>query len=99
LLTAFLMNIQDLLYYLQQRTHMLQGTLEQANRYHPLIADAIRKRDGNAAQVLMAEHIESVKRAWGAYDRNQGNKPRRAGSRRAGTSLPPRSGAKLRRPS
>jgi len=99
LLTAFLVNIQDLLYYLQQRTHMLQGTLEQASRYHPLIAEAIRNRDGNAAQVLMAEHIESVKRAWGAYDRNQGRPARRAASRRAGTSPSPRGGAKLRRPS
>ncbi len=85
LLTAFLMNIQDLLYYLQQRTHMLQGTLEQANHYHPLIADAIRKREGDAAQVLMAEHIEAVKRAWGAYDRNQVTKARQAASRRPGS--------------
>ncbi len=84
LLTAFLMNIQDLLYYLQQRTHMLQGTLAQANRYHPLIAEAIRKRDGNAAQVLMAEHIEAVKRAWGAYDRNQATRERRKSARRPG---------------
>ncbi len=85
LLTAFLVNIQDLLYYLQQRTHMLQGTLEQANRYHPLIAEAIRKRDGNAAQVLMAEHIEAVKRAWGAYDRSKSEKERRAAERAPGT--------------
>lgn len=77
LLTAFLMNIQDLLHYLQQRTHMLQGTLEMANRYHPLIADAIGKRDGNAAQTLMAEHIEAVKRAWGAYDRGTDKTARR----------------------
>ena len=73
LLTAFLVNIQDLLYYLQQRTHMLQGTIEKANRFHPLIAEAIRKRDGDAAQVLIAEHIEAVKRAWGAYDRDKGS--------------------------
>ncbi|MBE0603995.1 MAG: FadR family transcriptional regulator [Deltaproteobacteria bacterium] len=84
LLTAFLVNIQDLLYYLQQRTHMLQGTLEDANRYHPLIASAIRKREGNAAQVLMAEHIEAVKRAWGAYDRNKESKARQAASRQPG---------------
>jgi GntR family transcriptional repressor for pyruvate dehydrogenase complex len=69
LLSAFLENIQDLLYYLQERTHMLQGTIEQADRFHPLIAAAIRARDGNGAQVLIAEHIEAVKRAWGAYDR------------------------------
>ena len=43
LLSAFLENIQDLLYYLQQRTHMLQGTIEQANRFHPLIAEAIKE--------------------------------------------------------
>lgn len=72
LLTAFLENIQDLLYYLQQRTHMLQGSLEKAYRFHPLIADAIRRRDGGAAQVFVAEHIEAVKRAWGAYDRRKG---------------------------
>lgn len=84
LLTAFLVNIQDLLHYLQQRTHMLQGTLETANRYHPLIADAIRNRDGNAAQVLMAEHIEAVKRAWGAYDRTK----RKRGAPRAGAAGP-----------
>lgn len=84
LLTAFLVNIQDLLHYLQQRTHMLQGTIEQANRYHPLIAEAIRKRDGNGAQVLMAEHIEAVRRAWGAYDRTK----RKRGGTRSGAAGP-----------
>ena len=73
LLSAFLENIQDLLYYLQERTHMLQGTIEKANRFHPQIANAIRKRDGNKAQVLIAAHIEAVKRAWGEYDREKGN--------------------------
>jgi len=71
LLTAFLENIQDLLYYQQQRSHMLQGTIEKAYRFHPLIADAIRRRDGGAAQVLITEHIEAVKRAWEAYDRGK----------------------------
>jgi GntR family transcriptional repressor for pyruvate dehydrogenase complex len=83
LLSAFLENIQELLYYLQQRTHMLQGTIEQANRYHPLIAEAIRNGDGNAAQALISEHIEAVKRAWGAYDRSRGTATgTRAGSPR-----------------
>jgi len=82
LLAAFLENIQDILYYLQQRTHMLQGTVGEAERYHPLIAEAIRNRNGNAAQTLIAEHIEAVKRAWGAYDRIQGYKARQAASRR-----------------
>lgn len=73
LLSAFLENIQDLLYYLQQRTHMMKGTIEKAYRFHPLIAEAIRKRDGGTAQILITEHIETVKRAWGAYDRAKGN--------------------------
>jgi DNA-binding FadR family transcriptional regulator len=84
LLSAFLENIQDILYYLQQRTHMLQGTIEQANRFHPLIASAIKARDGNGAQILIAEHIEAVKRSWGAYDRDHGTKrstPTRRGKR------------------
>ncbi len=82
LLTAFLENIQDLLYYLQQRTHMLEGTIEKAYRFHPMITDAIRRRDGNAAQVLVTEHIEAVKRAWEAYDRSKGNGPRPASASR-----------------
>ncbi len=82
LLSAFLENIQELLFYLQQRTHMLQGTIEKAYRFHPEIAEAIRKRDGCAAQVLIMEHIEAVKRAWSEYDRREdggpkGGKPRR----------------------
>ena len=71
LLSAFLENIQDLLYYLQQRTHMLKGTIEKAYRFHPQIAEAIRKRDGYAAQVLITEHLEAVKRAWSGFDRAQ----------------------------
>ena len=71
LLSAFLDNIQDLLYYLQERTHMLQGTIEKANRFHPQIAKAIRKRDGKKAQELIAAHIEAVKRAWERYDRTK----------------------------
>ena len=66
---------------------MLQGTLEDANRYHPLIAEAIRKREGDAAQVLMAEHIEAVKRAWGAYDRDMGSKAGQAASRQPGPGM------------
>jgi GntR family transcriptional repressor for pyruvate dehydrogenase complex len=84
LLSAFLENVQDLLYYLQQRTHMLRGTIEQAVRYHSLIAEALRKRDGNGAQTLIAEHIEAVKRSWGAYDRTLGNKTGQAAARRPG---------------
>lgn len=71
LLSAFLENIQDLLYYLQQRTHMLKGTIEKAYRFHPQIAEAIRKRDGYAAQVLITEHLEAVKRAWSEFDRHR----------------------------
>jgi GntR family transcriptional repressor for pyruvate dehydrogenase complex len=71
LLSAFLENIQDLLYYLQERTHMLRGTIEKTNRFHPQIAKAIRTRDGNKAQELIAAHIEAVKRAWEAYDRTK----------------------------
>ena len=87
LLSAFLENIQDLLYYLQERTHMLQGTIEKANRFHPQIATAIRKRDGEKAQVLIGAHIETVKRAWEAYDREKGDGPMAAASpRRAGAA-------------
>jgi GntR family transcriptional repressor for pyruvate dehydrogenase complex len=82
LLSAFLVNIQDLLYYLQQRTHMLQGTIEKAYRFHPLIAEAIRQRDGSTAQILVTEHIEAVKRAWIAYDRGKKHTDRQAVSRR-----------------
>jgi GntR family transcriptional repressor for pyruvate dehydrogenase complex len=72
LLSAFLVNIQDLLYYLQQRTHMMHGTIEKAYRFHRLIVEALRQRDGNTAQILVTEHIEAVKRAWETY--NQGRK-------------------------
>ena len=86
LLFAFLENIQDLLYYLQERTHMLRGTIEKAYRFHPQIAEAIRKRDGKKAQALITAHIETVKRAWEAYDRGKGSgataaaSPRRTGA-------------------
>ena len=82
LLSAFLENIQDLLYYLQERTHMLQGTIEKAYRFHPRIANAIRKRDGNKAQLLITEHIEAVKRAWCKYDREMGTGATAAASHR-----------------
>lgn len=72
LLSAFLENIQDLLYYLQERTHMLQGTIEKAYRFHPQIAKAIRMRDGKKAQDLITAHIEAVKRAWSEYDLGKG---------------------------
>jgi GntR family transcriptional regulator, transcriptional repressor for pyruvate dehydrogenase complex len=86
LLSAFLENIQDLLYYLQERTHMMQGTIEKANRFHPQIEKAIRKRNGKKAQDLIAAHIEAVKRAWEAYNRTQRSEtveaapPRRSGA-------------------
>jgi GntR family transcriptional repressor for pyruvate dehydrogenase complex len=92
LLSAFLENIQDLLYYLQERTHMLQGTIEKAYRFHPQIATAIRKRDGSKAQLLITAHIEAVKRAWCKYDREKGNgataaaSPRRTGGATAAKS-------------
>ena len=86
LLSAFLENIQDLLYYLQERTHMLRGTIEKANRFHPQIAKAIRKGDGKKAQELIAAHIEAVKRAWEAYGRTER-------SEAIGTPLPRRIGA------
>ncbi len=82
LLSAFLENIQDLLYYLQERTHMLQGTIEKAYRFHPQIAKAIRDRDGKKTQVLITAHIETVKRAWEAYDRGKGNGAAAAASSR-----------------
>jgi GntR family transcriptional regulator, transcriptional repressor for pyruvate dehydrogenase complex len=71
ILSAFLENIQELLYYLQERTHMLRGTIERAYRFHPAIAAALRKRDGPAARTLIMDHIESVKKAWSAYDRKK----------------------------
>lgn len=87
LLSAFLENIQDLLYYLQERTHMLQGTIEKAYRFHPQIAEAIRQRDAAAAQILISEHIEAVKRAWEGYDRTKRSEAIAAGSpRRAGVA-------------
>jgi GntR family transcriptional repressor for pyruvate dehydrogenase complex len=76
LLSAFLENIQELLFYLQERTHRFQGTIEKAYRFHPEIAEAIRKRDGYAAQALIMEHIEAVKRAWGEYDRRSEGRPK-----------------------
>ena len=82
LLSAFLENIQDLLYYLQERTHMLQGTIEKAYRFHPQIAKAIRDRDGKKTQVLITAHIETVKRAWEAYDRSKRNGAAAAASSR-----------------
>jgi len=94
LLSAFLDNIQDLLYYLQERTHMLRGTIEKANRFHPQIAKAIRKRDGEKAQELIAAHIEAVKRAWEAYDRTKRSEaltaapPRRTGPATKAKSQP-----------
>lgn len=94
LLSAFLENIQDLLYYLQERTHMLQGTIEKANRFHPQIAKAIRKRDGKKAQELIAGHIDAVKRAWEAYDRTKRSEavttlsPRRTGAAAEAKSRP-----------
>jgi GntR family transcriptional repressor for pyruvate dehydrogenase complex len=94
LLSAFLDNIQDLLYYLQERTHMLQGTIGKAYRFHPKIAEAIRQRDGAAAQILITEHIEAVKRAWEAYDRTKRSEavaaasPRRAGAAAEAKSRP-----------
>jgi GntR family transcriptional repressor for pyruvate dehydrogenase complex len=94
LLSAFLENIQDLLYYLQERTHMLRGTIEKAYRFHPQIAEAIRQRDAAAAQILISEHIEAVKRAWEAYDRTKGSEAIAAGSpRRAGGATKAKSGA------
>ncbi len=91
LLSAFLLNIQDLLYYLQERTHMLHGTIEKAYRFHRLIAEAIRKKDGSTAQILVTEHIEAVKRAWEAYDRGKADSKRTAATRR------PRKPARARR--
>jgi GntR family transcriptional repressor for pyruvate dehydrogenase complex len=100
LLSAFLENIQDLLYYLQERTHMLQGTIEKAYRFHPQIAEAIRKRDGATAQILITEHIEAVKRAWETYNRGKGNGPIAAAtSPRTGaaTGVKPRTGTSRKR--
>ena len=71
ILSAFLDNIQELLYYLQERTHMMQGTLQRAYRFHPAIAEALKRRDGSAAQTLIVDHIESVKRAWNALDKRK----------------------------
>ena len=61
---------------------MLRGTVEKAYRFHPLIAQAIRRGDGGVAQVLVTEHIEAVKRAWEAYDRAQEKAPRRTARNR-----------------
>ena len=69
ILSAFLENIQDLLYYLQERTHMLRGTIQRAYRYHPKIAAALRARDGLSAQALISDHLDSVMKAWSAFDR------------------------------
>jgi GntR family transcriptional regulator, transcriptional repressor for pyruvate dehydrogenase complex len=71
ILSAFLENIQELLYYLQERTHMMRGTLQRAYRFHPAIAEALKRRDGSAAQTLIVNHIESVKRAWNALDKRK----------------------------
>ena len=102
LLSAFLNNIQDLLYYLQERTHMMQGTIEKANRFHPLIANAIRKGDGNKTQELIAAHIETVKRAWETYDRAKrieavaATSPRRTGATAEAKSRPGKARTKAR---
>lgn len=71
ILSAFLENIQDLLYYLQERTHMLRGTIERAHTYHPKIAAALKARDGGSAQALIGEHLDSVMKAWSAFDRGE----------------------------
>ena len=76
ILSAFLENIQDLLYYLQQRTHMLRGTIEKAHRYHPRIAAALRARDGISAKALIVEHLESVMKAWSALDQEEARRGR-----------------------
>jgi GntR family transcriptional regulator, transcriptional repressor for pyruvate dehydrogenase complex len=80
-LSAFLENIQDLLHYLQQRTHMLYGTIEKAYHFHRLIAEAIRQRDSGTAQILVTEHIEAVKRAWETYDRGRRTAARKSGGK------------------
>ena len=73
---------------------MLRGTIEKANRFHPQIANAIRKRDGKKAQELIAAHIEAVKRAWEAYDRTKRSEdftaapPRRTGPETKAKSRP-----------
>ena len=64
---------------------MLQGSSDRAHRYHSLLAEAIRNRDGSAAQTVISEHIEAVKRAWGAYDRTRESKERQAALRQPGT--------------
>jgi GntR family transcriptional repressor for pyruvate dehydrogenase complex len=71
ILAAFLENIQELLYYLQERTHMLRGTLKRAYRFHPAIGAHLTRRDGPAAQALIMDHIESVKKAWNALDKRK----------------------------
>lgn len=68
ILSAFLENIQDLLYYLQQRTHMLRGTIERAHTFHPKIAAALQARNGALAQALISDHLDSVMKAWSAFD-------------------------------
>jgi GntR family transcriptional repressor for pyruvate dehydrogenase complex len=70
LLSAFLQNVQEVLHYFQQRTHLMEGAVEQAHRFHRLIAEAIRQGDGGSAQILVTEHIDRVKRAWIAYERS-----------------------------
>lgn len=107
LLSAFLENIQELLYYLQERTHMLKGTIEMASRFHPEIADALRRRDGPSARLLMSEHIDAVKRAWTAFDRGRnlrggkavesGTGARRIENNNASPDAPPMERARRRR--
>ncbi len=98
LLSAFLVNIQDLLYYLQERTHMMHGMIEKAYRFHPLIAEAIGRKDGSTAQILVVEHIEAVKRAWEAYNRGaRKGSPRAGGARGARRPRGPAAARRRRR--
>jgi hypothetical protein len=60
----------------------MRGTIEKAYRFHRLIAEALRQRDGSTAQILVTEHIEAVKRAWEAYDRDKKYTERQAVDRR-----------------
>ena len=84
IVSAFLENIQELLYYLQERTHMLRGTIERAYRFHPAIAAALARRDAPAAQALIMDHIESVQQAWSAFDKRRG--VQRKSAAKGGTS-------------
>jgi DNA-binding FadR family transcriptional regulator len=48
---------------------MFRSPIERVRQYHPKIAAALRARDGFSARALISDHLESVTKAWSAFDK------------------------------